>query len=521
MDDTINLANESLFSENFKNTYNFIEKNLSTFDEMLKNEEIPSLSNILNFDIKNKLKHTNNNQINICHIENESYSNKNLKKKHEQHTKQSNHQLSKYNNCDMDNNNEHKYTDQQSEQKNPEKCGIKTLLNTKSKITYPFDKIDHDNEKYIMSNNPYSTITTTEDLKLDCPYNNKMQTNEHITPTKEKKVQLNDSEKQIEEYIQQESLIVGENFIETVSVLNGQFEVSETKEVDNINIKQKEENKSNINVSNEQKKICTSEYLISDPQNKIINIPIINDNIGKNFNDIENKMDGRESIKKIDIKNHDNIIVNMNDKIEMNTNLAGNNFSASTSTSTSIENNKLNGSDNYLLQNQIYDEQKDLDKQSEKNVENKTFEHKEEWPELTVDMIGTSFKVIGDLPNNSKLKIVNNTHLAEDNSYLGSISRYSTGQGRDKIISFLDHLFHETERNIWFILKNVREGNNVDTNVSILQGIIGKTYIFLHRYENMRNVYKTDSSAFARLGIIRDKFFTFLNTLFRDLAIPK
>ena len=90
MDDTINLANESLFSENFKNTYNFIEKNLSTFDEMLKNEEIPSLSNILNFDIKNKLKHTNNNQINICHIENESYSNKNLKKKHEQHTKQSN-----------------------------------------------------------------------------------------------------------------------------------------------------------------------------------------------------------------------------------------------------------------------------------------------------------------------------------------------------------------------------------------------------------------------------------------------
>ena len=143
------------------------------------------------------------------------------------------------------------------------------------------------------------------------------------------------------------------------------------------------------------------------------------------------------------------------------------------------------------------------------------------WKSLSVDMIMTSFKVIADLPDGAKLKIVNGTHLAKEDSYVACLSRYSEGQGRDKIISFLDHLFLESERNIYEILDNIRNGNNVDTNVSVLNGVISKIHIFLHRYEKMRNVYIQDSSAFARLGIIRDKFFTFLNTLFRNMVIPK
>ena len=138
--------------------------------------------------------------------------------------------------------------------------------------------------------------------------------------------------------------------------------------------------------------------------------------------------------------------------------------------------------------------------ESKKNNEIKPVEIKDEWPLLTIDMIGTSLKVVGDLPANAKLKIVNNSHFAEDNSIMGSISRYSRGQGRDKVISFMDHLFIETERNIWSILRNIREKSDVDTNVSVLQGTVAKLHIFLHRYENMRAVYKSDSSAFARLG---------------------
>ena len=86
---------------------------------------------------------------------------------------------------------------------------------------------------------------------------------------------------------------------------------------------------------------------------------------------------------------------------------------------------------------------------------------------------------------------------------------------------FLDHLFLETQRLVWKTLEDIRNNVDVDTNVSILQGLIGKIYVFLHRYENMRDVYQDDSSAKARLGIIRDKFFTFLNTFYRNMLITK
>jgi hypothetical protein len=147
--------------------------------------------------------------------------------------------------------------------------------------------------------------------------------------------------------------------------------------------------------------------------------------------------------------------------------------------------------------------------------------NQDSWPKLSIDMIATSFKVVTDLPDGAKLKIVDDTHLAEDNSYVKSLSRYTTGQNRNKVISFLDHLFHETDRNIAIILGEIRSGVNVDTNISVLYKTIGKIYTFLHRYENMRNVYKKDSSAFARLGNIRDKFYTYLDTFFRNVLVVK
>ena len=168
-------------------------------------------------------------------------------------------------------------------------------------------------------------------------------------------------------------------------------------------------------------------------------------------------------------------------------------------------------------------EQVEALKLSEENVTtSESVETKEKgFPTLSIDMIGTSYKVMGDLPPNTKMKIIDNTHLAVDNGYLSSISRYSSGQGRDKIIGFLDHLYTETVRNITLLLYYIRNSIEVDTNISVLQGLLGKIYVFLHRFENMRNVYKSDSSAFARLGIIRDKYFTYLNTLYRDMLLNK
>jgi len=194
---------------------------------------------------------------------------------------------------------------------------------------------------------------------------------------------------------------------------------------------------------------------------------------------------------------------------DKNTIVANDKLSSSDSVNNTTD--KLSTNQNISETDSENKEGKVIDLSSDINIDN--------WESLTIDMIGTSFKVIADLPIGAKLKIVDKTHLAEDTSYLTSLARYSAGQGRNKIISFLDHLYYETERNIEIIINNIRVGNNIDTNISNLRGIIGKVYIFLHRYEIMRNVYKNDSSAFARLGIIRDKFYTFMDTFFRNMVI--
>lgn len=136
---------------------------------------------------------------------------------------------------------------------------------------------------------------------------------------------------------------------------------------------------------------------------------------------------------------------------------------------------------------------------------------------LTLDDINTSLKVIGDLKEGSKLKIVNGRHLAEDNSYINAVTRFKTEQNRDRIITFLENMYSEVNRNIKIILSEIRDKINVDNNIYMLQGLIYKISVFLHNYEKMRSVYKSDSHTYSQLGLTRDKYFMFLNGFFRDI----
>jgi hypothetical protein len=137
---------------------------------------------------------------------------------------------------------------------------------------------------------------------------------------------------------------------------------------------------------------------------------------------------------------------------------------------------------------------------------------------LTLDDINTSLKVIGDLKEGNKLIIVNGRHLAEDNSYINALSRYNTSQGRKRIITFLENMYSEVIRNVYILLGEIRNKVNVDNNIYMLQGLIYKISVFLHNYEKMRVVYKSDSHTYSQLGLTRDKFFMFLNTFFRDVT---
>lgn len=142
------------------------------------------------------------------------------------------------------------------------------------------------------------------------------------------------------------------------------------------------------------------------------------------------------------------------------------------------------------------------------------------WPELTLDEVCISLKVIGDLTAGNKVKIINNKYLAEEPSTLITPwTRYMEGQNRERNVSFIEHLYNETISNVWKIYDLISEGIDVGFNISILYKTVAKINVFLHRYEVMRSTYAHDSSTFARLGVIRDKFYNFLDDFFRKIMM--
>jgi len=160
---------------------------------------------------------------------------------------------------------------------------------------------------------------------------------------------------------------------------------------------------------------------------------------------------------------------------------------------------------------------------SRRNVESMCIKNvAEEFPSLTLDDISISLKVVGDLPTtdtNTKLIVVNLTHLAIDTSLFQSISRYGAGQGRELIFNFLEHMYSELENNINILLADIDAEIKINENILIIRGIICKLAVFLHKYENMRSVYKTDSSMFAKLGNNRDKFHSLMTNFFRKVIL--
>lgn len=225
-----------------------------------------------------------------------------------------------------------------------------------------------------------------------------------------------------------------------------------------------------------------------------------------NKNGIEDKFGGISEVKKSDIKN----CLDSIDKMQ--------------TTKTDLT-NKTNNTSDSTLSDQTERSISTKAKEVRENLMNKQAEQavpEEEtlnWEPLDLNDINTSFKVVGDLPPNTKLKIVNNKYLAAEDSYVTSYSRYAHGQGRERIISFLDHLFKETRRNVDLLLEDIYNGVNVDDNLDALRGVMYKLPIFLHRFDVMRSVYKSDTGVYAKLGNIRDNFFSFMGTFYRKVTV--
>ncbi|XWV26007.1 hypothetical protein QJ857_gp1073 [Tupanvirus soda lake] len=577
--------NNSFFSDNFKTVYNDMQKTFPPVpmaDVFFAQENaIPS---ILNFELNNN---SNNKTVNNTAINNR---NKNYQNNDGQNhftyfenepipPRQSSKQNRSHNtNQKIDNN------------KNSEKCGIKTLLN-KSKMSYPFDKQEfHDDKNKCGIKIPISepeVITESKTVKetihvAPIPITETETITKYTTETTTVVKENHDAEKVLQQYIDQEGLGVVENFIETVDDnktknITDQSETPISETVDNKPTEEIVQDKKNnpdtstsvlnpvslqpcveANVSTEKMDIkfemepmhhyptghtggwCGNYLETLDCQTNKVTSPIVsnielekpvidlklnvNDNYlatQENLSDIESRMTKKEKTKKIDIKSDDNTIVNINSKQVMNNNMEDN--TKVTPTGTTVATSTANLTATPVVNEAVDSKAGVACATSEDKTTSKDCDSSEayKWPELTIENVNTTFKVVGDLKEGVKVKIVGDRYLAEDNSYVVSFSRSMSGQGRDKIMSFLNHLFDETKRNILMLLADIRNGNDVDNKVSELENMVGNMVIFLHKFDTMRNVYKGDTGTHAKLGVIRNKFFTFRHSLFRDLAIPK
>ena len=516
MQDAFNLAADPFFTNNFKDVYNNIEQNFygPPMPDSLASFPLPS---ILNFDLPN------------------------------QGPPPKIYPQQRPDNQSMQNKND------------STKYGIKTLLTTKSKMAYPFDTKEPPQTRptatYTENKNINRPTITTDQTKSMAPITsqsmskpafsyysdaipiatpiatptstfvpqkNNPPTNVSIkipiqttkTETKKPVDPINiDCEtsskvaKEIEELIKKESLHQKENFVETVpKPIENLLEVKNLDTEKNIEYKIFINNPLSVLKPQAQLNMPIS---IQTDKNVPIDKKVVEEHrssrsgIKENLSDLKSIMMPKE--KKIDNKKDDNNIVKTISKMDTKTTIE--NTPQPTPTTT---------------ENVVDAATHDKDEKSEqKKVDAKHEPKKMEWPELTVDMINTSLKVVADLREGTKLKIVDKTHLAEDNSYIPSVSRYFANQERDHIISFLDHFYIETKRNVDIVLNNIRNKMDIDSNVYVLQGIVGKIFGFLHKYETMRNVYKSDSSAFARLGVNKEKFYSYIHTLFRDMTVPK
>lgn len=135
-----------------------------------------------------------------------------------------------------------------------------------------------------------------------------------------------------------------------------------------------------------------------------------------------------------------------------------------------------------------------------------------DWPELSIDNINTSFKIVFDLQPNYKMKIVDKSYLAPDTSYVYMLSRYWNGVDRNIIIDFLEHLVEQTTNQLNKLIADIklRTTTNVISekykNINILNDIMNNLSTFLHNYQKIKDVYKSDSSCCARFDNIYQKF---------------
>ena len=133
----------------------------------------------------------------------------------------------------------------------------------------------------------------------------------------------------------------------------------------------------------------------------------------------------------------------------------------------------------------------------------------EQWPELSIDDINTSFLSLVNLQPNYKLKVLDRKNLVIDDSYLYMFRSEKNGQSRNAIISFLEHLLAQTE-----IMANklVKE----KSPVCILSNLIHNMSTFIHHFDKLKKIYLKDNTICVKLDVIHKNYTNRHSIIFRQ-----
>lgn len=157
----------------------------------------------------------------------------------------------------------------------------------------------------------------------------------------------------------------------------------------------------------------------------------------------------------------------------------------------------------------------------EKEIKNSEEKILNLWPELSIDDINTSLKVVINLQPGYKLKIVGEKYLAPDDSYFYMMRYYVNGGSRDTIISFLDHMTEHTKNHLQKLIREIKtdfKNENNYNNIGILNDLVQNLSTFMHNYEKIKEVYKKDTTCCARLDNIYKKFVNLHTVIICDMT---
>ena len=139
-----------------------------------------------------------------------------------------------------------------------------------------------------------------------------------------------------------------------------------------------------------------------------------------------------------------------------------------------------------------------------------------DWADLNLENIATNLDVAGKVKSGTKLDVVHKKFLVENNKILSGLTR--RGQGRDVLISFLDHMFHQIVNNVEIIIKNIKMGINVTSNRNDLGNIIFKIVVYINNFENIACIYKEDTHSYSRLINNKAKYEAFYREIFTHIS---